>query len=56
MRDMGFEYFVLAEFYLDNNEDERARYGPWFAVHPQDRNWLGDRSEQAEAADINLID
>ena len=42
MQDMGFEYFILAEFYLDNNEDERARYGPWWELHPQDAFWIDE--------------
>lgn len=35
LRDMGFEYFVLSTEYLDDNGDERAIYGPWWEVHPQ---------------------
>ena len=39
LRDMGFEYLVLSEEYMDNNEDERGVFGPWWEVHPQDQKW-----------------
>lgn len=40
MRHMGMEYIVLSEYYLDNNEDERFVFGPWWSVHPQDKKWI----------------
>ncbi|CAG9323900.1 unnamed protein product [Blepharisma stoltei] len=39
MRHMGLEYLVLSDLYLDNNEDERQTYGPWYNKHPNDLKW-----------------
>ncbi|CAG9311591.1 unnamed protein product [Blepharisma stoltei] len=38
---IGLEYIVLSDLYLDNNEDERMVYGPWWNKHPNDKKWLG---------------
>ena len=36
----GLEYVVLSQDYVDYNDDERKRYGPWSVEKFQDQKWF----------------